>query len=139
MKLFDELEDIAAQELLRYCGDSARVTYKKLSMTSIDKQSKPLLLLGHWDSVAKHGYCTAILNPDVELVTDLYPRAEFASKLRGRCDAAVNVFVDEYSDSRRHGRRTLLGSRYQAERLKPAKFKVNSFGQPAHTPSAEIR
>lgn len=108
-------------------GDQA--PFKALITIDIDGERKPLLLAGTAHSRVEDGSCIAIVNPDPELIDQVYGGlggnpGVFKEIIAKRCDFALALWIDAYMNNR-----VLVGARYKNRTPAPAKFAVNEISQ----------
>jgi len=125
MDIINHLNEVATHVFLGVLPVSAddSAPFKMQMTIQVDGEVKPVVIVGTAHGRIEDGNCTAVLNPDPVLRDQLLrqPGAimHFKKMLRGRCDAAITVWVDAYQNNR-----VLKGERYLARLLMPAKFEV---------------
>ena len=131
MDIHAHIQRAAVQYFLGILHASAadQAPFKGLITIEIDGERKPLLLTGTAHSRVEDGSCLAILNPDRELIGQVYgglggnPTA-FKEVIAKRCDFALALWIEAYKDNR-----VVVGARYRNSTSAPAKFEVDKLAK----------
>ena len=131
MDIQAHIQQAAMQYFLGILHSSAgdQAPFKGLITIEIDGERKPLLLAGTAHSRVEDGSCIAILNPDTELIVQVYGGlggnpAAFKEVVAKRCDFALALWIEAYKDNR-----VVVGARYRNQTPAPAKCEVGKLAK----------